>query len=74
MSCLKLVLLSVPRSHCLSDGLQLMSMALALPGVFGLVEVFPMVAEVLNLEEVKILVQQKLSPAEGPVSFVLVAM
>ena len=51
-----------------------MSMAQAPPDVPELMEIFPTVAEMLILEELKVLIQWRLSPAEGPVSFVVVVM
>ena len=48
-----------------------MLVALALPAVAGLMEIFPTVAKMLILEEVKVLIQWRLGPAEGLVSFVM---
>ena len=70
----KLVLLDVLGSHLLSNGLWLMSMAWAPPDIPGLMEIFPTVAEMLILEGLKVLIQWRLSPAEGPVSFVVIVM
>ena len=51
-----------------------MSMARALPDVPGLMELFLMIAKMLILEELKVLIQWRPSPAKGPVSFVMIVM
>ena len=51
-----------------------MSMARAPPDVPGLMGIFPMVAEMLFLEELEFQIQWRLSPAEGPVSLVVLVM
>ena len=51
-----------------------MSMAWPLPDVPGLMELFLTVAKMLILEVLKVLIQWRFGPAEGPMSFVMIVM